>query len=262
MKRGSFFFGGILVLFGLLLLLDNLNLLGDFNFWSTLGPILLIAFGAWLLLGFVAKPALQAEHVAFPLHGARSSSLQIKHGAGRLRISSGAPSDQLFEGDFSGGVEIRGEPQGEQLNLTLAMPAPKLFWNWGQGGFDWRIALNPQIPLDLEVNSGAVDSNLDLSGLDVKRFVLKTGASNNQVILPSREGVTQVRIEAGVSAVSIRIPEGVAARIQTETGLAGVTIDRSRFPLHGGFKISPDYEAAARKIDLKVVTGLGSVDIR
>jgi hypothetical protein len=262
MKRDTFFWGGMLVLLGLLLLLENLGLLGDFNFWSILGPLFLIALGLWFLLGFIAKPVVRSEPVDFLLLEARSSSIQIKHGAGHLRISSGASADKLLEGEFGGGVESSEQRKGDQFNLTLTMPAQFFAWKLGPGGFDWSIKLNSQIPIELEVNSGAVESHFDLRGLDVTQFVLKTGASSNEVFLPSREGVTQVRIEAGVSAVNIHIPDGVAARIQTEAGLAGVTVDRNRFPLQGGFRISPDYEAAACKINLKVVTGLGSVDIR
>lgn len=261
MRRGTFFFGGMLVVLGILFLLDNLKLLGNVDLWSILGPIFLIALGLWFLLGILIKPTVKSEHVDFPLQGVGSSSIVIKHGAGRLKISAGASAENLLEGDFSGGLEPHEKWQGDQLSLTLAMPTQFISWNWGQGGFDWNVKLNAQVPLDLEVNSGAVESRLDLSGLDIKHFVLKTGASSNEIILPSREGVTHVRIEAGVAAVNIHVPQDVAARIRTEAGLAGVTIDRSRFPMQGGFRMSPDFEIAARKIEMKVVTGLGSVDI-
>jgi hypothetical protein len=58
--RSSYFWGGALVVVGTLLLLGNLGLLNDIN-WDYVWPVLLIAFGVWL----IAARALQ--------RGARSS---------------------------------------------------------------------------------------------------------------------------------------------------------------------------------------------
>jgi len=262
MHRNTFFWGGILVLFGLLLLLDNLGLLGNVNLWGLIGPVFLILFGLWFILGRVLKPGGKSEQVEVPLDGFRTVFLRINHGAGRLRISSGAGADKLLEGTFSGGLDRKELQHGDQLDLTLSMPPQFFLWNWGPAGLDWNIKLGSQVAIDLEVNSGAGESRLDLSGLDVTQFVLKTGVSGNDIILPSREGLTRVRVESGVSAVNIHIPQDVAARIKTETGLAGVNIDRGRFPRQGGISQSLDYEASTRKVDIKVSTGVGAVDIR
>jgi hypothetical protein len=54
----------------------------------------------------------------------------------------------------------------------------------------------------------------------------------------------------------------VAADIRVESGLADINIDQTRFPRTGKHYISPDYETAANKIDLRLETGVSSVKIR
>jgi hypothetical protein len=69
-------------------------------------------------------------------------------------------------------------------------------------------------------------------------------------------------VESGVAAVNVRIPEGVAARISVESGLAGISVDPARFPRAGNFYQSADFETAVHRADIMVRTGVGSVDIR
>jgi Cell wall-active antibiotics response LiaF, C-terminal/LiaF transmembrane domain len=262
MNRGTYFWGGILVLFGVLFLLSNLGLLGDINLWGAIGPLFLILIGLWLILGMVFKPGSKAELVEIPLQGLRTAALHINHGAGRLKISSGAGITNLLEGSFRGGVDRKDHQQEDHFDLTLSVPSHFFFWSWGSYGLNWDIKLNSQVTLDLDVNFGAGESRMDLSDLDINHLVLKTGVSGSDIILPSREGITYVRIESGISGVNLHVPQDVAARIKTETGLAGVTIDRQRFPRQGGVSQSPEYDSAMRKIEIKISTGIGAVDIR
>jgi hypothetical protein len=48
MRRNGVFWGGILILLGLLFLLDNLGIF-SVSVWSLFWPVLLIAFGVWVL---------------------------------------------------------------------------------------------------------------------------------------------------------------------------------------------------------------------
>lgn len=247
---------------GLLFLLSNLGLLGDFNIWNVIGPLFLVLLGLWLILGMVLKSGSKPEQVQISQQNFRTLALHINHGVGRLRLSSGAGEDKLLEGSFHGGLDRKEFQQGDHLDLTLSVPPQFFFSNWGSTGLDWSIKLSEKVKVDLEVNFGVGESQIDLSSLDVDQLVLKTGVSGNDILLPSREGLTRIRIEAGISSVNIHVPQDVAARIKTETGLAGVTIDRERFPRLGGTSQSPEYEASMRKVEIKVSAGIGSVDIR
>ncbi len=96
----------------------------------------------------------------------------------------------------------------------------------------------------------------------VKEFDLDTGASSSRIILPAKAGYTLVDIDAGAATVEITVPEGVAASIKVEAALMKKTIDEKRFPYNGERYLSPDYETAENKVEIKIDSAVGSVSIQ
>ena len=127
---------------------------------------------------------------------------------------------------------------------------------------DWTFSLNNAIPLSLRFSTGASQSHIDLTELLVADLTLETGVSETRLVMPAHAGMTNARVESGVAAVYVTIPEGVSARISVQSGLAGVNINRDRFPRQKKGYQSPDYETSTNKIDLRIETGLGSIDVK
>jgi hypothetical protein len=111
------------------------------------------------------------------------------------------------------------------------------------------------------VETGAAEAILDLSEMQVKRFRLKTGASESRVTFPAQAGYTQAAVDSGMASVKLRIPEGVAAQIEAEAGMAEVKVDRARFPRAGKAYRSVDYDTAENRLDLTIHVGMGSVTV-
>jgi hypothetical protein len=61
--------------------------------------------------------------------------------------------------------------------------------------------------------------------------------------------------------VSVKVPEGVAARIRASGGVASINVDRKRFPRQGQVYVSPDYETAENTVDIDLDMGVGSLSI-
>jgi hypothetical protein len=74
--------------------------------------------------------------------------------------------------------------------------------------------------------------------------------------------MTNFKVEAGAASLVIFVPEGVAARIEADAGLATVTVDQNRFPKQGGIYQSENFENAENKVDIRIETGMASIDIR
>ncbi len=265
MRRPAVFWGTVLVLVGLVLFLDNLGVFGDLSVWRLIWPLLLIAVGVWVLVGTVwrAQPA-QMEPASIPLQGAARAAVKVQHGAGRLTVGAGAAPGQLVSGEFAGGLDYTAERQGDTLKVRMK-PATEAWafpWAWGaRRGLDWNLRFTEEIPLALKFETGAGEYQLDLSGLRVTELELETGASATSVVLPAQAGHTEAKISCGAASVNVRVPEGVAARIRVDSGLAGISVNRERFPrVEGGYR-SPDYDTAANKVDLKIEAGVGSVDV-
>ena len=126
----------------------------------------------------------------------------------------------------------------------------------------WTLRLSNRVPLSLNINSGASETRVDLTDLNVSDVRVSTGASDTLVKLPAKAGFTKAEVSAGAASIRVRIPEGVAASIRASGGLASTKIDRKRFPRSAGRFQSPDYEDAENKVELRVSTGVGSIDVR
>ncbi len=261
MRRQEIFWGVVLLLGGILLLVGNVL---EFNVWQLLWPLFLIALGGWILWGTLtgSEPA-ESETLSLPLEDARRALVRLKYGAGELRVEGPAQSGTLVTGAFGGGVRHTLQRRGDDLELVLRSPSNVWAWPWMPHERRWSLRLAPDLDLEVHVESGASDTWLDLTELRVRRLQIETGASSTKVLLPADVRETRVEVEAGAASVDLKVPEGVAARIHTEVGLASVSIDQERFPRTGAGRYqSPEYETATRRADIRLEGGVGSMAVR
>jgi len=266
MRRGNLFWGFVIILVGVLFLLSTTGILKGINLWELIWPAFLIVLGFWILFGNLLGGRFKGEtrQVSIPLEGATSARVKIGHGAGKLIIDSHAGPGELLSGSCVGGLQSKIDRSSSEVQVKLRPPDntfPFTVWGWSQG-LDWTLGLTRDIPLALEIGSGANESNLDLTDLRVTELQVHTGASATKVSLPSNAGFTRVTCEAGVAGLELRVPSTVAARIRYRGGLSSMNVNTSRFPRMGGEYCSPDYDTAANKVDIDVHIGVGSVDIR
>jgi hypothetical protein len=266
MRRGSIFWGLVLTLAGVLLLLNSLGLLPA-GFEAFFWPGVLILLGAWFLLTprvFRRGGDWKEESASFPLENAVEGEIELRHGAGRLHVDALQEPLQLAAGTFAGGVNPTLRRDGNRVSLRLE-PVHGMDWTPDFGrheGFVWNVGLTREIPLSLKLYTGASESDLNLADLKLTALHIETGASETRVTLPAQAGFTRVDTHSGAAAMRLSIPAGVAARIRVSSGLSGIGVDTLRFPQSGSGYESPDYETAANRVEISVESGLGSVDIR
>ena len=268
MRTNRIFWAVILVAAGFLLLANNLGLF-DLNIWRLFWPVVLIILGVWFLVGTATGTSeFVMEEGSVDLGDAESASIVIKYGAGRLKMDASAEEGKLVSGTFANGLDARVNKVGSGLDVVLqpsrqAFPDVLFPGNWISGkGLSWDCGLSKEIPLNLVFEVGASENLLDLTDLKVKDLVLKTGASSTEIKLPAKAGTTHFKVEAGAASLDIHVPEGVAARVDTEAGLASVSVDQNRFPKQGGIYQSADFKTADNKVDIRIETGMASIEIR
>jgi hypothetical protein len=264
MRRGSMIWGIIILVAGIMFLLDNLGLL-PVSAWKVVFPAGLIILGLWFLLGpALFSKDLPVEQVSVPLDGTTEAEIKFRHGAGELIVKSDEISGQLLNGSFGGGVEHRVRQEGNSCRVKLSTPSDN-FWmmpfTQSGKGLTWDVRLSKEIALKLDFKTGASDTRIDLTDLVVTDLRLETGASRCEILLPTQAGFTRMSVEAGAASIKINVPQSVAARMQVETGLSGVKVDTTRFIQSGNVYESPDYAAAANKVEIKVQAGVGSIEI-
>jgi hypothetical protein len=268
MRRGSIFWGGLIVVVGVVLLIGQL--FPGFNAWGVFWPIVLILVGVWFLVGRSwttgSSDHMTAETLNIPLSDINEAHIRFHHGAGRLDVNPSGTPGLLLSGSFVGGVEQRLDRSGAAARLELRSRGDAMFIGWpfgyAQNGLTWNVALTREIPLQLELETGASETRLNLQDLRVTDLVVKTGASSTVIMLPANAGQTRVDLHSGAASTEIYVPQGVAGRIRVQSGLAGINIDQSRFPASGGGYETPGYDSATNKVEITVETGVASVTIR
>ena len=263
MRRGAYFWGGFFVLLGILSLLQSVGII-KVDVWLLFWPLVMILLGVWVLVApILRRRAGFMEQVNIPLSGAARAKIRINHGAGRFYIQGNAEAGTLVSGSFGGGLKVMTHQDGDELEVRMRTPESFFPGLWFPGdSLDWKFQLNNTMPIKLSLNTGASESEINLTGLQVTDLCLQTGASSTSITMPDGAGLTNVVIEAGVASVSVRIPVGVAGRIRSRSGLASVNVDKNRFPYQEGAYQSVDYATAVNKVDILIQAGLGSIEVK
>ncbi|NWG33819.1 MAG: hypothetical protein HXY42_05215 [Chloroflexi bacterium] len=260
MKRDNLFWGSVLILLGILFLLQRLGIISEVApyFWS----LALIFFGGWLILSVYWRPAAsEEERFVVALGGAKSVRYKFSHGAGQIVISGGAPVDQALAGSSAAGVEETSRLDGDRLEVRIEAGASFIPFVGPSDG-TWRFHLTQQVPVTLEVETGASQLKMDLRDVSASHITLKTGASSSEIILPAR-GASLLDLEAGAASIDISLPEGVAGRIRIKEGLTSLSVDTNRFPqVDSRLYQSPNFDTSPDRAEINVEAGLGSITIQ
>ena len=220
-------------------------------------PIVLVGIGLWFLGAAFIKRRPLTETLNLPLPPVAEGRVRLGFGGGSLTVER-APAGAFVAGSFSSGVSVKERGPGD---VELTPEGSGGAWFPWDGALEWRVGLTGEIPLSLRVDGGAYRGSLDLSELLVRSLEIRTGASETRVTLPRAAGATTVRTESGAASLTLTVPDGVAARIRTKMSLGNVTVNESRFPRATEGWASPDYEAAANRVEISVEGGVGSVRV-
>jgi len=253
------FWGIVLILLGSVFILNNLGYL-SFNLWQVIGPVFLILLGLWVIVGQGISKG-KFEQVTVPLKQVETAKLRFDFAAGRLWVKGGASQGNLLDGRLSDGFSLNENTRSVDADIRLNLDPQFFPLFWFSLGSEWNVNLNEEALLSLEINSGACEETLDLTGLKIKELKLSTGASKTTVTLPSETGTGKYIVKAGLASVDIRVPKDVGARIRATAGLGTVSVDRNRFSRIGGEYKSQNYDSSEKRVDIYVEVGLGAIEI-
>jgi hypothetical protein len=294
LNSGRLFTGGLLLLAGVLLLLNNIGVIG-WGLWInllSLWPLLLVALGLRLIfrrgplailsplvlvLMVVWAIAMPAQYVPGSETSTfrqtldptvREATLVIGTGAVDLRVRA---SDMTSGDLFSASERWFGRPtvwRYELINYRAVVRATRRFDTivgipFTTKGMTNRseIALHPSVPWRIEVNSGASNVDLDLAGIEVRELEIGSGASNIDIVLGDRAERVVVEIEAGFASVDLTVPRGVGVRVDKESALSGDNLSAMGFSKQNDMWFSRGYESATKFIEVNFEGGFSSFNI-
>ncbi len=289
--------GLFLIFLGVVFLLFNYGVL-NWNFFSSFvnfWPVVLIVIGlglilnrripisfAFLVLGLVMLgmsiflPSVSRPYFFTPpfygsyravtrsidyslAQGAKSGSVSIAGGG--AEISLGATGQGFAQGSVTsnnGEPAIRYESAPARLSVALAK----------SGRFNPNkpdvldLKLTDKIPLDLNINAGAVSAKMDFSKIKLNKLELQLGAADVRMIFGETGMQTKGTVKSGASSIVLVVPKDVGLRINFTGALANIDFQGRSLSKSGNTYTSANFDTAASKVDLDMSVAVSSVKVQ
>ena len=256
----SLFWGGVLVIIGVLFLLANMGVLEGVD-WNYIWPVFLIALGLWLVVARIGPGGATAEvDSAEPREVLTKARLEIAVGSGRVEVRSAALGDQLFKTH----IEHAGTAPEVKLDRATGTVRVSQRLDWFAGGRRVRIEaqVTDAIPWEVGCSTGAIRGTFDFSTTELTAFECRTGASQIELNLATPKGNVPIRIEGGALTVNIVRPTGAAIRVVASGGAVQIRADGVRLDGIGTRDWhSQEFDAAVNGYDVTVQGGALSVNV-
>lgn len=214
------------------------------------------------LLSTTPVNEVRNEAQAIDLGPASTAKVLIEFGAGQLKVESGA--DKLMEATFRYNVDdwkpqVSYNVNGSQGELVVNNPGVNNKVPVGREVInEWNIRLNEAVPLDLEIQTGAGESTLDLSRLEASNLRVSVDAGTTNLDLSGNWDHDVIAdIHGGVGKMSIKLPAEMGVRVNMDTGLVNVTANGLIIE-EGGY-VNRAFGSAAHTLSLNLHAGVGSV---
>jgi hypothetical protein len=206
---------------------------------------------------------LQRESRSVDLDNSQSVRAELKMGAGELNLTGGA--DALVEGDFAYNVadwkpEVNYDVTGDAGELSVEQGSGEDVPVGGEVRNEWDLRLNDDVPIDLNVEMGAGESDLDLDSLTLTGLDLQMGAGKTTVDLTGDyDRDLSATIEGGVGEATVRLPSAVGVKVNAEGGLG--TINAQGLQREGDAYVNDAYGDSDVTLDVDVRGGVGRINL-
>lgn len=222
-SRGPVIWPLALVVVGVVLLLDNFLLLGDFDA-TLLWPLLLVLAGAQILLRGDFAPGQDAKTFGITRGSVESATLEINAGEIDVTMRALQREGRLIAGQFA--AQSRPMMGVNEAHATLKMDRAMTPW---LSFADWEMGLARDLPWQIFVSTHLGQVNLDLSGLILQDATISTGIGDIRLVCP-RETFGTLRVTSALGNVQIVTPHGGNVRITVDgSRLFGVRVDENRY---------------------------------
>jgi predicted membrane protein len=120
--------------------------------------------------------------------------------------------------------------------------------------------MNNSLPIDLDIETGASESELDLRSLDLTNLQVQTGAGTTQIDLSSvLDHDLQADVEGGVGELSVILPGEMGVRVALDQGIGGLT--NSGLVKDGDYYVNEAYDVSPNTLFLNISAGIGAVEL-
>ncbi len=231
---------------------------------SRIGMGLVVLALASLVAGCDEPRDVRTETRTVALEGATRAEVGLHMNAGELKVR-GADQAALLEAAFEYNrdryrpeVDYRrfGDKGVLQVRHSRRHGIP-----FGRVRNRWDLNLSKAVPLDLDIDLGAGQSNIDLRGLKLQRVEIDMGVGEMTLDLQGPyEQSFGVKIDGGVGSGKITLPSEVGVRVKVDGGIGSINVHG--LTKQGGAYVNEAYGRSAITIEVDIDAGIGSLDLR
>jgi hypothetical protein len=195
---------------------------------------------------------------------ANAARAQLKMGAGELNVTGGA--DELMEADFSYNVsewkpKVSYDVSGKKGELVVKQGSAEGGNLSGGARNEWDISMNDELPIDLAVQLGAGESDLDLDSLTLRGVDLQMGAGKTTVDLTGDYAQDfDATLQGGVGEATVLLPSEVGVKAKAEGGLG--KINAKGLKKVGDSYVNDAYGESDTNLSVDVKGGVGEINLK
>ncbi|WMJ80013.1 toast rack family protein [Clostridium sp. MB40-C1] len=203
------------------------------------------------------------EKKIIELNGAKQAKVDINMGTGELSIKSG--EKKFMESEFLYKLpewkpNIEYEVNNKEGKLKIYQPSSHNT-NAKDNKYKWNLAFNKDVPIDMNIEGGAVEGHIDLSKLNLNKLFIATGVSDMDIDLSGdyKQNI-KAEIEGGVGSLKIYLPKNIGVKVNAGKGVGRIKVD--------GLKkdqdeyVNESYGKTKNNIYLNIGVGVGEVEIK
>jgi hypothetical protein len=185
--------------------------------------------------------------------------LNLDATAGNFTIS-GSTNDFLAfnkSGDI-GNYELTSSDLKGTKTITLKMNEGSVRHNIKKNSVDIRLNQKPAWNLDL--NIGAAEMDLDLSGYKIDTAEFNAGASSIEIKLGDKNPLTILNFDAGASSITVKVPKTSGCQVSSESFMVSKEFEGLEKVRDNVYQ-SPAFAASKSKILITVKTAISKIRV-
>ncbi|WP_160646101.1 toast rack family protein [Chengkuizengella marina] len=227
-------------------------------FWIMLVPLLIISGCFSVEVGSLEKDTIE-------IIKDKSTELEVilDISMGELYVSKGA--EEWVEGI----IEYNVESLDPEVNYELIQNRGQVIIKQNDGNFginigdvenNWDLKLTNEIPIDLKIDAGVSETELDLRGLKLKNLEVQAGVGDITIDMSGQwEESFNAIISTGVGSSTVILPTDIGVIIEADKGIvAGDFI--GLISLGDGVYVNEAYNASnSHHIKIEADLGIGEV---
>jgi hypothetical protein len=215
--------------------------------------------GSGCVVGDRAAGPIQYESRSIDSPGATRDEpvrVNLEMGAGDLKVGSG--TSKLLQAYFTYNV-LSWKPEVNYAGGSLTVRQPGSSGpHFGNSRYEWDLRFNRDTPLDMHVNFGAGEAQLDLGSLDLRGISFHMGVGKLDMDLRGHARHDySVRIHGGVGEAIVHLPAGVAIDAKAHGGIGEIDVRGLR--KEGSRWVSEGTENAKVRVYVEVEGGIGRI---